>query len=140
MLTINNNLWYNILGKLTHSNNIFNIQKRIIQIITKSTFRESCRQAFKKLENLPVHSQYIFPLLLCVVKYTDLYTANQEIHSINTRYNTNLHLPMVNLTAFKGGAFFCGIKLFNQLPTDIKNLSNETKIFTQALKRFLLLH
>jgi len=61
---------------------------------------------FKKLENLPVHSQYIFSLLLFVVKYTDLHTANQESHSINTRYNTNLHLPMANLTAFEGELIF----------------------------------
>jgi hypothetical protein len=69
--SINNNLWYNILGEYTHSN-IFKIQKWIIQIITKSRFRDSCRQVFKKLENLPVHSQYIFSLLLFVVKYTQL--------------------------------------------------------------------
>jgi len=36
----------------------------------------------------------------------DLYTAKQEIHSINTRYNTNLHLPMANLTAFEGELIF----------------------------------
>jgi len=59
---------------------------------------------FKKLENLPLHSQYIFSLLLFVVKYTDF--INQENHSINTSYNTNLHIPMANLTAFKGELIF----------------------------------
>jgi hypothetical protein len=43
---------------------------------------------------------------------------------------------MANLTAFQSGAYFFGIKLFNHLPVDIKNLSNETKLFKHALKRF----
>jgi hypothetical protein len=69
-------------------------------------------------------------LLLNVVKIRDLYTANQEICGINTRNNTNLHLPKANLTAFQRGAnFFFFKKLFNHIPTNIKNLSNETKLF-----------
>ena len=130
--SINNNLSYNILGEFAYSNNILTIQKQIIQIITTSRFRDSCRQAFKKLENLPIQSQYIFSLLLFVVKYTDLYTANEEIHSINTRHNTNYLSSNGQFDCIWRGAYFFGIKLFNHLPIDIKNLSNETKLFKYA--------
>jgi hypothetical protein len=75
-----------------------------------------------------------------VVKNRDLHTTNQEIHSINTRYNTNLHLPIASLTVFQRGAYSFGIKLFNHLPINIKRLSNEIELFKTALKRFLLLH
>jgi len=75
-----------------------------------------------------------------VVKNRDLYKANQEIHDINTRYNANLHLPMANLTAYQSGPYFFGIKLFNHFLINIKNLSNETKLFTHVLKRFHLQH
>jgi hypothetical protein len=75
-----------------------------------------------------------------VVGNRDLYTANQEIHGISTRYNTNLHLPIANLTVFQKGAYFFGIKLFHHLPRSIKILSNEIKLFKPALKRFILLH
>ena len=81
-------------------------------------------------------------LLLFVVKHRDLYTANQEFHGINAKYNTNLYLPVTNLTAFQRGAYFLGggIKLFNHLPINIQHLSNETKLFRQALKRVVVLH
>jgi hypothetical protein len=124
-------------GNSPHSNNIFKIQKRIIWIMTKSRSRDSCRQLFKRLEILPLQSQNIFSLLLFVVRNKDLYTTNQEIHSINTRSNINLHPPVCNLTVFQKGVYFSGIKLFNHPPLNIKSLS---KSFKPALKRFLNLH
>jgi hypothetical protein len=71
-------------GNSPCSTNIFKIKKRIIQIMTKSRSRDSCRQLFKRLEILPLQSQYIFSVLLFLVKNKDLYTTNQEIHSIKT--------------------------------------------------------
>jgi hypothetical protein len=81
-------------GNSPHSTDIFKIQKWIIRIMTKSRRRDSCRQLFKRLEILPLQSQYIFSVLLFVVKNKNLYTINQEVHSINTRSNINVHPPM----------------------------------------------
>jgi hypothetical protein len=108
--------------------------------MTKSGSRDSCRQLFKRLEILPLQFQYIFSVLLFVVKNKVLYTTNQEIHNISTRSNINLHPPVCNLTLFQKGAYFSGMKLFNHLPLKIKSLSNEIKLFKPALKRFLNLH
>jgi hypothetical protein len=99
-----------------HSTNIFKIQKRIIRIMTKSGSRDSCRHLFKRLEILPLQSQYILSVLLFVVKNKVLYTINQEIHSINTRSNINLHPAVCNMTVFQKEVFFSRIKLFNHLP------------------------
>jgi hypothetical protein len=46
---------------------------------------------------------------------------------------------MANLTAYQRGAYFL-IKLFNHLPTNIKNLSSETNYSKYVLERFLPLH
>jgi len=108
--------------------------------MTKSRGRDSCRQLFKRLEILPLKSQYILSVLLFVVKNKDLFTTNQEIHNINTRGNINLHPPVCNLNVFQKGVYFSGIKLFNHLPPNIKSLSNEIILFKPALKRFLFLH
>ena len=48
-----------------------------------------------------------------IYTHTHTHTDNQEIY---TRYNTNLHLPMANLTTFQRGVYFFGVKLFNRLP------------------------
>jgi hypothetical protein len=103
--------------------------------MTKSRNRDPCRRLFKQLETLPLQSQYIFSVLLFVVKNKELYTSNQDIHNINTRSNINLHRPVCNLTIFHKRVYFSGIKLFNHLPLKMKSLSNEIKLFKLALKK-----
>ena len=109
-------------GNSTSSIKIFRIKKKIITIITNSRSRDSCRDLFKKMKILPLCSQYIHTRSLFIVNYTHLYTMNMEIHNFNTRYNTNLHPPISNLTNFQKGAYYSGIRIFSHLPANIKSL------------------
>jgi len=113
---------------------------KVIRIITNSIMRDSCRELFKKLEILPLHSQYIFSLSIFVIKNKHLFYTNNPIRSIRARYKTNLHLPTANLTKFQKGVYYSAIKIFNNLPPNIKDLANETVLFQNALKRFLLIN
>jgi len=90
--------------------------------------RNTCHQLFKNLKILPLKSQYIFPLLLFVAHNRDSYESNSEIHNINTRFSSDLHTPTANLTTFQKGPFYFGIKVFNYLPTSIKNISHDKPI------------
>ena len=65
---------------------------------------------------------------------------NSEIHSINTRYNSDFHRQLINLTTYKNGTYYTGIKVFNYLPTHIKNLSHNVNQFRLALRDFLHFH
>jgi hypothetical protein len=110
------------------------------RIITNCRSRDSCRKLFKKLKILPLPSQYVFSLLLFVLKKREQFKFNSEIHSINTRYNNNFHYPICNLTVFQKGTCYFGIRVFNNLPSSIKDLAHDTKPFRFALKRFILLN
>jgi hypothetical protein len=90
-------------GDSTHSKTIFKIQKRIIRIITNSGSRVSCRSLLKKLSILPFQSQYIFSLLMFVVKNKDFFKLNSGFHTFNTRSKCDLHFPVVNLTVCQKG-------------------------------------
>lgn len=120
------------------SNSIFKIQKRIIRIITNKCKRDSCRQLYKQLQILTFPAQYIFSLLMFVIKHRDFFPSNSDIHDQNTRYNHNLHLPITNLTLVQKGVLHSGIKIYNHLPTHIKTLSKDPKHFKLKLKSFLL--
>jgi hypothetical protein len=54
---------------------------------------DSCTEQFKKLQILPLQSQYILSLILFVINGSDMLEHNCEIHTINNRNSTNLHLP-----------------------------------------------
>ena len=90
-------------GNQPHSEEIFKIKKRVITIITNSRARDSCRELFKKLEILPLYSQYI--------KNKHLFSTNYQIHSVHTRFKTNLHPYIANLTKFQKGVYYSGIKI-----------------------------
>ena len=112
-----------------YSSDIFKIQKRIIRIIMNIRYRDSCCQLFKNLKILTLKSQCIFSLLLFVAKNRDLYESNSEIHNINTWFSSDLHTPTANLTTFQKGPFYFGIKVFNFLPTSIKNTCTNSDLF-----------
>jgi len=67
-----------------------------------------------------------------------LFYINNQIHSIHTRFKTNLHPLTANLTKFQKGVYYLAIKIFNNLPHEIKDLANDILPFQNALKRFLL--
>jgi len=57
--------------------------------------------------------------------------------TINTRHKNNIHVPPANLTMYQMGVYYSGVKIFNQLPTTIQNLSDNKGKFLIALKKFL---
>jgi hypothetical protein len=107
-------------GNSHFSNSIFKVQKRIIRVITGAGRYDSCHELFRKLEILPLQLQYIFSLLVFVIKNKSYFTANSDIHDINTCFNQDLHLPASNLTLVQKGVIYSGSKIYNQLPLNIK--------------------
>jgi hypothetical protein len=127
-------------GNSHYSNIISRLQKRIIRIIVGIRGRDSCREYFKKLKILPLKSQYILSLLLFVVDNGDYFKVNSVIHNINTRIKSNLHRPITNLSAHQKGTYYSRIRVFNSLPSQVKNLSHNRNQFKRVLKNFLYVH
>ena len=99
---------------------------------------DSCREFFKLLKILPLSAQYIYLLLMFVVNNGNLFLDNADLYSVKTRNSYNLHPPLCHPTKYQKGVHYAGIRVFNQLPTSIKSLVNETKVFKKTLKRFLM--
>jgi hypothetical protein len=121
----------------SHSNSIFNIQKRII---TNSRNRDSCRDLFKKLNILPFYYQYIFSLLIFVIDNISLFKTNLELYETNTRNKNNFHSSQPRLSIYRNGVYYMGIKVFNHLSSYIKKLLEEKNQFKNTLKNYLLLN
>jgi hypothetical protein len=116
-------------GISPHSKKIFGMQKRIVRIMLGYRRLASYRNLFKKLKILPLMSQYVFSITLLIIKNQQQFTINSEIHNINTRQHTNLHQPAPNLTGFKQDIYYSGVKIYNNLPPHIKQLSHNPRIF-----------
>jgi hypothetical protein len=124
-------------GNSPHSIQIFKMQKRIIRIMMGYRNRVSCRSLFKRLEILPFTSQYILSLMLFVINNKHLFILNSENHTKSTRQLNTLYHPVTNLTVYQRGVHYMCIKIFNNLPPYIKDISNNVKRFENCLKQFL---
>jgi hypothetical protein len=74
---------------------------------------------------------------MCVNKNNELYVTNDAIHNYNTRQNKNLHQPAAHHTQYQKGVLYKGTKMYNNLPTYIKQESPNAKKFAKVLKKFL---
>jgi hypothetical protein len=132
-------LTYRIIfwGNSSYTIKVFKIQKKVIRIIMGLKKYDSCRNSFKEMKILSLCSQYIYSLMQYVVNNTHSFIRNTEAHDIGTRQNINLFPPNISLTRVQKGVYYSGIKIYNHLPTELKQLSNDQKSFGLALKRFL---
>jgi len=103
---------------------IFRIPKRIVRIMMDYKNRISCRNLFRNLEILPFVAQYILLLMLFVVKKKNLFTLNSENHTKSTRKFNNFYHPITNFTVYQKEVHYVGIRIFNNLPPYIIDISN----------------
>jgi len=99
--------------------------------------RESCRKLFVELKILPLASQYIFSLLLFVVNNRNYFTPNSIFYGSNTRHRNDLYLPQATLAMYQKGVYYLGMRVFNGLPTALKDISSKPGKFKIALRKFL---
>jgi hypothetical protein len=57
-----------------------------------------------------------------------LFPSNIDSHT------KDLYLPQANSTIYQKGVYYAGIRIFNKLPTEIKNASNNFKKFGIVLR------
>jgi hypothetical protein len=72
-----------------------------------------------------------------VVENNSLFHVNSKIHSINTRQNFNRYQSQANLTLYQEGVYYSRVKVFNNLPPNIRNLFSDVKRFKLELGKYL---
>jgi hypothetical protein len=73
--------------------------------------KDSRKELFNNLGILTLYSQYIFPILMFVVKHKDLFALNMEFHNINTHNELDFHMPLVGLTKVQNRVYYSSITL-----------------------------
>jgi hypothetical protein len=79
-------------GGDNHSNNIFKLQKKVIQIISDVSNHTSCRQIFKDYNILTVTCLYILEIACHIKKYKDSLEQNVQFHNYNMRRKLDLRV------------------------------------------------
>lgn len=124
-------------GNSVNAKDVFIIQKRCIRKITNSDRLDSCRPMFKNLKILTVTDIYIMELCMLVRSSTDKFPLKNSTHKYATRLTENLLIPQANKTIFQKGPYYMAIKVYNNLPHNIKQIQDTHK-FKSSLNTFLV--
>jgi hypothetical protein len=125
-------------GNSSQAEKVFKLQKRVIILIKGCSYRESCREHFKDMKVLPLRSQYIYSLIMFVIKNREKFGTNKDYYKINTRQYMNMHLNQVNLTKYGKGVYHMAVKIHNELPKNLKEIANDINKFKASLKEFFI--
>jgi hypothetical protein len=66
--------------------------------------------------------------------------VNSEIHDINTRNNSDFYQPLSHLINYQKDSFYMGIKVYNILLPEIKDLPHNIQKFKSSPREFLHQH
>jgi hypothetical protein len=113
------------------------MQKRAIRLIKGCGKRETCREYFREMNILPLRSQYIFSLMMFVIKNRGLFNTNKDCHVVETRQIMNIHIYQVNMAKYGNGVYHMAARIYNALPKELKLISNDINKFKTNLKKFL---
>jgi hypothetical protein len=88
-------------GNSTESKRIFQLQKKIIRIMTGSRSATHCKPLFKSLEILTLPSEHILSSMKFLSYNLEFYTSNFSVHGTNTRSRLQLYKPITNLKLYQ---------------------------------------
>jgi hypothetical protein len=124
-------------GSSSYMRDIFKIQKKYLRIMTGAKPRTSCKGIFKELNVLTLPSLYILKSVNFVKSNFDILLTDQHFHNYNTRNKSDFQYPIHRLTSLEKSPHYIGKKLYNKLPSRIKNVVNNNR-FKNEVKSLLL--
>lgn len=121
------------------------IQNRGMRIILKCDFLTSKKFMLDALNWLSISQRIKFNVLVLIFKIknglvpqylSDDVTFVHDVHNVNLRNRNNFRLPNFRMNITTKSLFYEGIKLFNGLPDDIKNI-NSLDTFKNKCKNYI---
>ena len=129
-----------------HLDALLKVQKKIIRIITYSSYLAHTDEIFKELNILPVYKLKFQRIYLQMFKYanntlpeaiSELFISNTAYHSYNTRNKQNLR-PKVSKRAYMYRNFsFIGVQIWNDVQKHI-NVSMSFSSFKKSTRTYYL--
>lgn len=128
-------------GCSSAANKVFLVQKRAIRYMCglkpKSYIQPHCTEYFKKHNILTLYSLFILEAVSIVKINQQSQIYNYNIHSYNTRQKGDFHVQHQTMKLTQNNSMYINIKLYNKLPTDIKNI-DRLDLFRFQIKTILV--
>lgn len=118
-----------------HIKNLEIVQKWILKIIHKKEINYPTDALYKLANVLDIRQLYCYTIIL---KQKNNKCKQMIDHSYKTRYKeASIKIPKVNKTITQRSFTYLGPRVYNETPTEIKNI-NSMQLFKNRLKKWLL--
>ena len=124
-------------------------QKKIVCLMTFKNYFEHTEPIFQELQILNIYKVNDYLTSLFIIRYfhlqnlpenfTNYILANKEIHNYNTRNSSSLHKKCCRVTYTKHALVNKGTEVWNNLPTQYKNIQTDGTFKKTTKKYFLYL-
>lgn len=115
---------------------VFIMQKKIIRVMYRMNYNESCRGIFKMNKMLTIYGIYIFQLVNFLITHEDLFSDNVFRHQYVTRIRSDYCYPKHRLSKSENSLAYKSLKCYNKLPNYIK-IVNTPSLFRKKLHTLL---
>ena len=122
-------------GRDSSIQNTFVVQKRLLRIIKKMEFNQSCRTSFRVMRIMTVYALYIFECIMFVHRNRNLFEPGNS-SQYNTRTN-HLRYPTHRLQLTERSPEYMCVKCYNKLPTRIKRIEGQ-RAFKREVRNMLI--
>ena len=127
-----------------HLNKLYVLQRRAARVMTFSNFDEHSEELFKDLNWMTIEKRIKFHSILYIYKSLNGLNSNNSNkffeftshYSRRTSDRLKLKVPNIKLNFLANTLFFKGIKAYNELPFNLRNLQNFRKFKTELMKIF----
>ena len=129
-----------------HLDALLKVQKKIIRIITYSSYLAHTDEIFKELNILPVYKLKLQRICLQMFKYanntlpeaiSELFISNTAYHSYNTRNKQNLRHKVSKRAYMYKNFSFIGVQIWNDVQKHI-NVSMSFSSFKKSTRTYYL--
>ena len=131
---------------ISNCNKLVLLQKRLIRIISGSSYLAHTAPLYKEINLLKLDEIYQYMTLLFMYKYhnkmlpkafNDMFILNSSIHSYGTRQLHHYNLPYCRTNLTKQTIKFTGPAIWNSLPDSFHRIPMFNS-FKMSVKRFIL--
>ena len=130
----------------THLLSLIKLQKRIVRIISYSSYKAHTDPIFTKLHILKLHQVYKYSIFMFMFKYyknelpsifNNVFNKNIDVHPYPTRQCYKLHLPKSKTTALQKSVKYNGVIIWNCICDKVDNDWNII-LFKKRVKQYLI--
>ena len=134
-----NNVWGSISSSELQA--LQRLQNRALSIIERARFNDEWPKKWLSVVNLVRDDRCVMVYKIlnkqCPESFWNMFQQRCSISNYNTRNYRDLHIPKLNLESTKKGFHYSGIKAWNDIPVNIRELPS-LRLFKTHLKRHLM--